>query len=87
MTNRAPKIEFCYCLSCYSPKNYFFAVPLRASEAWLKKTLHRKSVINAEPLKKNEFDILKKRLPPYTEIPWRSDLQYVVEGIYKTKKG
>jgi len=74
-----------YTIGCYTKSSYVYCVPLRASTAWLKKTLRRKSVINAVPLRKSQFFLLTKRLPWGVEISWLANHKYYIETIWKTK--
>src|SRR5262245_14013749 len=69
-----------FCLSCYAPNAYVFSVPLRASAAWLKRVLRRKHLINAVPLRKTQFDQLKRRVQAPAEVGWHSPLEYFLEG-------
>jgi hypothetical protein len=72
-----------YILSCYAPDAYVFFVRIRASEAWLKKTLKRKNLINGTPLTKTQFDALQTRLIPDVEACYYDKLEYFVEAVNK----
>ena len=77
--------KFTYVLSAYAPEAYGFSIPLRASEAWLKKVLRRKDIINAEPLKRPQFDAVKKRVDSMIELCWYDQLSYFVEADHGSR--
>ena len=70
-----------FCLSCYGPNAYIFSVPLRASEAWLKRVLKRRDLIDGTPLRKSQFEILRRRVTGYAEVGWSDSLEYFLEGM------
>jgi hypothetical protein len=70
-----------YCLSCYGPNSYIFSVPIRASEAWLKKTLKRQNLIDGTPLRKGEFEVLRRRVTGSVEVGWTGTLEYFLESF------
>ena len=72
-----------YTIGCYAESSYYYSVPIRASTEWLQKTLKRKEVINGEPLTKDQFFTLRKRLHWTIEIGWIEDLEYFVEATSK----
>jgi hypothetical protein len=72
--------RYTYTLSAYAPEAYVFSIPLRASTAWLRRTLRREDIINGEPLRKNQFEALKKRVHALIELGWYEHLSYYVEG-------
>jgi hypothetical protein len=69
-----------YCLSCYGTDAYVFSIPVRASEAWLKKFLGRKHLINAIPLRRRQVEALRARLPRDIEVGWHKGLEFFLEG-------
>ena len=70
-----------FCLSCYGPNAYIFSVPLRASEAWLKRVLKRRDLIDGTPLRKSQFEILRRRVTGHVEVGWSDSLEYLLEGM------
>jgi len=70
-----------FCLSCHGPNAYIFSVPLRASAAWLKKALGRRTLIDGIPLSKSQVQTLRRRIIGFTQIGWCDSLEYFLESL------
>jgi len=75
-----------YIIGCYTKDRFLYSLPIRASNEWLRKTLRRKCVINAQPLTKSQFVALQKRLHWTIEIAWYADFEYFVEAVWRDEK-
>jgi len=78
---RVKKKRTFFCLSCYGPNANIFVVPLRASEVWLKRVLKRRDLVDGTPLRKSQFEILRRRVTGDVEVGWSDSLEYVLESM------
>jgi hypothetical protein len=72
-----------YRIGCYgdAPNGYYWGVPIRASRAWLVKTLGKRRDLIGTKLSRRQFEALSRRAPKYVELAWHPNLRYHLEAI------
>lgn len=69
-----------YCISCHKNDDFLFCIPLTLNDQEIAKRLKRGAYpINAEKLKRSEFEKLRWDVVPGSEVAWHSDLDYYLE--------
>ena len=72
-----------YTIGCYGDTSdgYFWSVPIRASEAWLRKVLRKRRGIIGTQLTRTQFEALRRRAPRYVELVWHPNLDYFLQAV------